>query len=104
MAWRSYGTNSGYCGLAGKPENSSGSGEVRVANPTEEDIYLVMGFVAEFCVLCQKSESPASVILAAFFEHHPHSMSAKRFGQIISGYSQAVKRGGAMFYQDIRLA
>ena len=108
MAWRWFNNDSGYCGLAGKPENSAGSGIQRPADISDREKEIVDRFVRFKCEMNNKVESPAEIIAEAFFKFYTGAnpeISRKRFGQImVACHCKSVKRGGKIYYQGIKLA
>jgi hypothetical protein len=104
MAWRWFNTQSGYCGLAGKPENSAGSGKTRKTDATEEVVKVIEKFVKDCCVACtDKIETPSKAIYSRFKDYSSASISQKVFGSIFSRRFKSIKRSGYTWYQGIKL-
>lgn len=106
MAWRWFNSDSGFCGLAGKPANSAGSGIIRKQDPPAAITATVIFFAEESCVFSSGSEISAKDLYAAYSGQNRTQISQKLFGSILAtefSLLKSIKRGGKIFYQGIRL-
>jgi hypothetical protein len=102
MAWRWFNADSGYCGLAGKPENTAGSGVIRKADPPQSIIDSVRNFLMNHC--CNSADNTlASELYGSYSSLHTTKITQKTFGAIVSGNYAKVRLGGKIYYQGIKL-
>lgn len=102
MAWRWHNNESGYCGMAGEPKNTAGSGVARPADIGVAELGLVEKFLDD---RCQRSNNDISAIdlWNTFKASYSQCMTQKRFGQIIGAKFNRIKRGGVIYCQGLEL-